>query len=54
MSNQESDSNQEIDTETEEGTDQNAVIEDLSVEDADATQVKGGPIYMKWPELDGR
>ena len=30
-----------------EGTDQTVVIEDLEVADADATQVKGGPVFLK-------
>jgi hypothetical protein len=36
-------SDQQTDKETQEQTDQNLDIEDLPVEDAAATQVKGGP-----------
>ena len=28
-------------------------IADLVLTETEAEQVKGGPIYMKWPEIDG-
>jgi len=47
-------SNQTTGKENQEQTNQKVDIEDLEVADVDATQVKGGPVFLKVAEVDGR
>ena len=30
-----------------------ASIEDLDTPDSDASEVKGGPVYIRWPDIQG-